>query len=104
MKQTIIFIALVCLTSCASDQSVVHYMDEDIARKEMQLDRFAEVFDFDDTVGEGDSYANLVEALKAYKRALTLNEKEIAYDKYVEAYNKVYNESWDVITKKECDE
>lgn len=100
MKQTIIFIALVCLTSCASDQSVVHYMDADIARKEMQIDRFEQVFDFADTVGETDAYDNLVTALTAYRNAESIEEKEDAYDKYIEAYNEVYTMSMDIIEKR----
>lgn len=100
MKQTIVIIALVCLASCASDQSAVHYMDKDIALKEMQIDRFDQVFDFADTVGESDAYDNLVTALMAYRNAKRLSDKEDAYDKYVEAYNEVYTMSMDIIEKR----
>ena len=100
MKQTIIFIALVCLASCASDESTVRAMDADIARKETQLDRFCLVFDFGDTVAEGDNYEALGLAYTEYQNAKSVAEKEVAYDKYVEAYSKVYAESMDIIEKR----
>lgn len=100
MKQTIIFIALVCLASCASDQSAVRSMDKDIARKEAQIDRFDQVFDFADTVGETDEYADLVEALDRYKSATSVSGKADAYDWYIEAYSKVYTMSMDIIEKR----
>lgn len=100
MKKVLLFIALVCLTSCASDQSTVNVMDADISRKELQLDRFDQVFDFADTVGESDAYDNLVTALMMYKNAKRLSDKEDAYDRYVEAYNEVYSMSMDIIEKR----
>lgn len=102
MKKTIVILSAIIIgvSSCASDQSTVRAMDEDIARKEMQIDRFCIVFDFADTVGETDEYANLVEALDKYKSAKSVSEKEVAYDKYIEAYSKVYAESMDIIKKR----
>ena len=102
MKKTILILSAIIIgvSSCASDQSTVLAMDEDIARKEMQLDRFCEVFDFADTVAEGDSYAELGLAYAEYKNARSIEEKETAYDKYIEAYSKVYAESMDIIEKR----
>ena len=96
---TIVLLSVV-VVSCASDEATVRAMDEDIARKEMQLDRFCEVFDFGDTVAEGDNYEALGLAYTEYQNAKSVAEKEVAYDKYVEAYSKVYAESMDIIEKR----
>lgn len=102
MKKTIVILSafIIGVSSCASDQSTVRAMDEDIARKEAQLDRFCEVFDFGDTVAEGDSYEALGLAYTEYQNAKSVEEKEVAYDKYVEAYSKVYAMSMDIIEKR----
>lgn len=102
MKKTLVILSVIILnmSSCASDEATVYAMDKDIARKEMQLDRFCEVFDFGDTVAEGDNYEALGLAYIEYKNAKSIEEKELAYDKYVEAYSKVYAESMDIIEKR----
>ena len=102
MKKTILILSAIIIgvSSCASDQSTVRAMDEDIARKEAQLDRFCLIFDFGDTVAEGDSYEALGLAYTEYQNAKSVAEKEVAYDKYVEAYSKVYAESMDIIEKR----
>ena len=102
MKKTILILSVLIIgvSSCASDQSTVRAMDEDIARKEMQLDRFCLIFDFGDTVAEGDNYEALGLAYTEYQNAKSVEEKEVAYEKYIEAYSKVYAESMDIIEKR----
>lgn len=102
MKKTIVILSafIIGVSSCASDNSTVRTMDADIASKEVQLDRFNNVFDFIDTVGETDEYADLVEALDKYKSATSASGKADAYDQYIEAYSKVYAMSMDIIEKR----
>lgn len=102
MKKTILVIlsAIILVSSCVADNTTVQVMDADIVRKEMQIDRFDQVFDFADTVGETDEYADLVEALDKYKSATSVSGKADAYDEYIEAYSKVYSMSMDIIEKR----
>ena len=101
MKKTILILSAIIIgvSSCANE-STVCAMDKDITLKEAQIDRFDQVFDFADTVGESDAYDNLVTALMAYRNAKRLSDKEDAYNKYVEAYNEVYSMSMDIIEKR----
>lgn len=101
----VLAIAFAVSTVCAlnrqsNDDTEIAQMSGEIKACEDEITQLDSLFSFMDTVGEGDDYCYLVEAHENFLSTDNIELCRAYYKEYMRYYNKVFNQSIDLIKKK----
>lgn len=78
-----------CISACNADSITskldkeVMYMEKVVSQKEAELDSLDNIMPLSDTVGETDTYCDMIEARDAFNYSRTIQKKREYYENYL---------------------